>query len=84
MRVPGGSFNGRTTDSDSVNRGSNPFPPANIEKDWIRMDPILFPIYKGLNPIYFFIWFLAQESRRVTALLKTVVLGDESTGSTIK
>ena len=24
----GGSFNGRTTDSDSVNWGSNPYPPA--------------------------------------------------------
>ena len=24
-----GSFNGRTTDPDSVNRGSTPFPPAN-------------------------------------------------------
>ena len=29
MRTVGGSFNGRTTDSDSVNRGSNPRLPAN-------------------------------------------------------
>jgi hypothetical protein len=29
-------FNGRTTDSDSVNRGSTPFPPA-IKKRWVRL-----------------------------------------------
>ena len=29
----GGSFNGRTTDSDSVNRGSSPRPPANFFND---------------------------------------------------
>ncbi len=28
FRFNGGSFNGRTTDSDSVNRGSTPRPPA--------------------------------------------------------
>jgi hypothetical protein len=28
--VVGGSFNGRTPDSDSANRGSTPRPPANL------------------------------------------------------
>ena len=32
----GGSSSGRTTDSDSVNLGSNPSPPANIQARFVR------------------------------------------------
>ena len=38
----GGSFNGRTTDSDSVNRGSTPRPPA-IEQRSLQNIPIACP-----------------------------------------
>jgi hypothetical protein len=41
QRLGGGSSNGRTTDSDSVNLGSNPSPPAtkfSIELQWLAGD----------------------------------------------
>ena len=38
----GGSFNGRTTDSDSVNRGSNPRLPAKINQGVRRLQPAPF------------------------------------------
>ena len=35
--IVGGSFNGRTPDSDSVNRGSTPRPPAKEQKrGWLN------------------------------------------------
>ena len=49
--IIGGSFNGRTTDSDSVNRGSTPFPPAiewkrvwlNVPGPYYYQDPHKIP-----------------------------------------
>ena len=45
----GGSFNGRTTDSDSVNRGSTPFPPA-INKNGVgSFRPAPFLLLKNID-----------------------------------
>jgi hypothetical protein len=74
----GGSFNGRTADSDSVDQGSNPCPPAikqNGDLTQLSYVPILFPPFSII---------LAQESRKVTVRLNAGALSEESTGSVKK
>jgi hypothetical protein len=89
----GGSFNGRTADSDSVDQGSNPCPPA-IKKwgfDCIKLNPRYFiSLLKYVSGYFHYSFFspfpiiLAQESRSVTVLLNTRDLSEESTESVKK
>ena len=77
-KTVGGSFNGRTADSDSVDQGSNPCPPAIKQNgdltQWSYI-PILFSPFSII---------LAQESLKVTIRLNTGELLEESTGSVKK